>query len=257
MPYVEGKRIVQIGFDKPVYDKNGAAVTATGGKMVTGTPGDYSQYWTGLSIPAGDWWKIDLGNIYEVADLSTYDYYNVRSTMAMDIYYSSDPNAGFNADQVAPTGADNSTGVNGDRWLNPDSVVTARYIFIKNEGTSGATINGLDIFGYVDNYYTTLTAEKDGETVTECSGDGTYTIKAPVLDVIGDDDASGYMIVAGYDASGVITTIKCEPVSYDAGYLKLDATMDNGTVSIKAALIESFANPYLLTDALILPAAAQ
>ena len=271
MPYREGKRIVKVGFNQPAVNQDGTTIlTSSTSENITGVPVDYSGRGAQAKITASGWWKIDLGNIYEVGDVVTYDSYDIRCTQAIEVYYSSDPNSGFGADQVLPTlwgelgtanrpsgttsGSDNATGVNGDRCLSPSTTVTAQYIFLKNIDTATAEIQGLDILGYVDNYYTTISASKGGVPVSNCSGDGTYTFKAPVVDYVGDNDATAYMIVAGYDADGVVTTIKCSPVTYDNGYLTLEATMENGTASIKAALIESFASPYLLTDALILPA---
>ena len=273
MPYREGKRIVKVGYNKPAIDQDGTVIKTTLGTNITGDPCGYSNASGNAKITAGGWWKIDLGNIYEVADVTTYDGYNPgdRCTQKIEIYYSSDPNSGFGADQVTPTlwgelgtanrlssetlGSNNATGVDGDRWLNPANTVNARYIFVKNIDSATAKIQGLDIFGYVDNYYTTITAEKGGEAVTNFTGGGAYTFKAPVIDYVDSDDATAYMIVAGYDVDGIITNIKCEPVSYDGGYLTLDATMPDNTVKAKAALIESFTSPYLLTDALeLLPA---
>lgn len=278
MPYREGKKIVEIGYNKPTYDQDGSLVLSKhaswNGVNITGHIADYSGSFGSQSIEAGNWWKVDLGNIYEVGDIAIYDGNDTwrQNNQKIEIYYSSDPNSGFNTDQTAPTywgdmnaanrpsnyanGSLNKWGTNGDRWLNPESGdKTARYIFLKNAGSGSADIQGVEVFGYVDNYYTTITAEKDGAAVTECTGAGTYTFKAPVLDFVGAKDASGYMIVAGYDSNGVTTAIKCEPVSYTDGYFTLEAAMPDDTVSIKASLIEDFTSPYLVTDALELPAA--
>ena len=148
-----------------------------------------------------------------------------------------------------------STGFVGySKYLHPDHSVRARYVYLKGNGDK---IVQLSVFGYVDTVYESMTATKDGAEITE-TGAGSYTVTCPVhARVAGTSDA--YMIVAGYDANGVVTKINCAPVSlenYDSnkktGTLSLTTTFGDTTAKIKAVIIKSISEPYMLTDALVI-----
>lgn len=265
MPVKPNKIIKNVAYGKTAMREDGTERN----KMTSYAP-SYNKT-AGIATGSNQYTRIDLGNYYDVADVMVVSFWGAFSwatDRTMEIRYSCDPKA---------TGAEatlwgevakgqyykNSSGDvelsdggrGGTRWLHPQKSVRARYIFIKADGDAGEQICNVEVLAYVDADFDALKATKDGQEVTEFVGDGTYVVSSKVSEYFAGA-ADSYMIVAGYDANGVVTTINCAPVSKTTdNVLSLETTFGANTVSMKACLLKSFSQPQMLTDALTLPAA--
>ncbi|MBO4898551.1 MAG: hypothetical protein J5590_09665 [Clostridia bacterium] len=222
-------------------------------------------------IPAKDAYvKIDLGNYYSIYDVVIYSAWgdeDFRAHKPVAVAYSNDPAATFSSANSVGTMAANqykssgrleaSDGGRGySRYLSPATPFRARYIFLRatNTGDTGESASSIKVIADVDTDYGELTAKKDGSAVSKFAGTGTYEVSAPATE---NKAGSGgaYMIIAGFDANGIVTKIECSEVSVSGGKVSLTTTIENAnTKSLKAILIKSFSEPQMLTDALILPA---
>lgn len=266
----DGKVLKDVAHGKDfINESTGAAVT-----VWTAYQADYStDNNTRAFMSNGKSYKIDLGNYYDIEDVVFYSFRNMSWAWNQTVKaaYSNDPNATYetatpfgtfaksqymnSTDAGAYNDGANKGGRGIARWLRPADSVRARYIFLKCEsGDYGEPVMEVRVIANVDTDYGQMTATKDGAAATTCTGAGEYTFTVPATQHVADT-AGGYMIVAGYDINGVITAIKCNPAEYADSALTMTATMPANTVSIKASLIKDFTSPYLVTDALELPAA--
>ncbi len=256
----EGKALRNVAYMKTY----GASNTAT--KMTDYNP----NFEDGSSVGYVNNIRIDLGNYYDIADVALYTAWAAQDSTKHDVevFYSNDPDATVDTATYLGTIDDEQQnfvdGVNQgtkygrglSAWLHPTTLVRARYIFLKSYNSVNKNVNFIEILSPVDCEYGAITATYNGETVTEFKGEGKYTVSVPVTEYI-SGSSNGYMIVAGYDASGVITAINCAPVSKADGVLSLATTFTNTTKSLKAVLIKDFTQPQMLTDALVLETPAQ
>ncbi len=268
----ENKEIVNVAFGKKFYENDPA-----GKKEKTKWTNTQEQFTVDdqHTMNKNDS-RIDLGNYYDIEDMVFYAFPDTDWTWnkQVDVRYSNDPDAtweeatpwasfptGQYVDKDTLKSADWNHAADGrgfTRWLHPEKGVRARYIFIKaiNGGDYGESINEIRIYASVDTDFGEITATKGGEAVTAFTGEGEYTVSVPVKEYV-SGSSNGYMIVAGYDASGVITKINCAPVSKSNDKITLATTFTDTTKSLKAVLIKDFTKPQMLTDALVLEPPAQ
>ena len=266
----EGKEIVNVAFGKKFYENKPDGKTEKP-KWTNDQPQFTIQDHHTMNKNDS---RIDLGNYYDIEDMVIYVSPDAYWTCnhQVDVRYSNDPEAtwdtatswasfpqGQYAAQSALQGADWSHAADGrgfSRRLKPTNAIRARYIFVKsiNGGDYGEAINEIRIYASVDTDYKEIKATKGGADVTEFTGAGEYVVTVPVKEYVAGS-SNGYMIVAGYDANGIITKINCAPVNKANDELTLATTFTDTTKTVKAVLIKDFTQPQMLTDALVLESA--
>ncbi len=263
-----GSVLKNVAYQRPAKGENGS----DRGLLTTYSP-QYNNRYATYTGGSDNWVRIDLGNYYDVADVVVYIPYTASGAAwqvnkDVVVAYSCDPDAtGATATNLGTIddaqywtdtngnyyASDGGLGFSG--WLHPKNSVRARYIFVRanNGGTSGQQLCNVEVIAPVDTVYGEITAKKNNDTVNAFDGAGEYVVSVPVTEYV-SGTSDGYMIVAGYDASGVITKINCLPVTKADGVLSLATTFTDTTKSLKAVLIKDFTQPQMLTDALVLPA---
>lgn len=268
----EGKVIKDVAYGKETKRHNADGSTTDRSQYVRYVT-DLNQGEAAYTGTSADYIRIDLGNYYTIYDVITYSFWGATPSFNahwnIDILYSNDPNADASAaTRWGALGANqwntssSLTGSTGggrglSRYLSPSAPVRARYIFLRVTSSAaqyGEQLCSVKVLAEVDTDYGAITATKDGNVVTAFTGAGEYVVSVPVTEYVSGSSAA-YMIVAGYDASGVITKINCAPVSKSDNKLTLATTFTDSTKTVKAALIKDFTKPQMLTDALVLETA--